>query len=91
MKKYELIKEAGTSLLRLQTLRSFGDVKIGDLGGLVESEANLSQDGNAWVYGNAMVCGDAKVYGNANGNYSYYYVIETVDEIAKLLKTKKLL
>jgi hypothetical protein len=28
---------------------------------------------------------------SANGNYSYYYVIETVDEIAKLLKTKKLL
>ena len=49
----------------------------GDLGGWIESEKNLSQDGLCWVknegkvYGNAKVCenthisGDAKVYGNA--------------------------
>ena len=35
-------------------------VKKGDLGGLVEKESNLSQDGDAWVYGNARVFGDAR-------------------------------
>ena len=43
----------------------------GELGGYVEKEENLSNDGNAWVagdarvYGNAWVAGDARVYGNA--------------------------
>lgn len=30
----------------------------GDLGGYVESEENLDQDGDALVYGNALVSGD---------------------------------
>ena len=62
---------------RIRALRAFADVKIGDLGGFVETKQNLSNMGNAWVYGNAevcsdarvcdnaRVCGDAKVYGNA--------------------------
>ena len=56
---------------RIRALRAFADVKIGDLGGFVETKQNLSNMGNAWVYGNAEVygdaevCGDAKVYGNA--------------------------
>lgn len=43
----------------------------GELGGYVEKEENLSNDGNAWVsgnarvYGDAWVSGDAMVYGNA--------------------------
>ena len=41
-------------------------VAVGDVGGYVESEKNLSQvSGNAWVYGNARVYGDAQVYGDA--------------------------
>ena len=36
-------------------------VRAGDLGGLVESERNLSQEGDAWVSGKALVYGDAKV------------------------------
>ena len=40
-------------------------VKNGDLGGFIESELNLSHEGNAWVSGNAQVSGNAKVYGNA--------------------------
>jgi hypothetical protein len=46
-------------------------VKEGELGGFVESEANLSHVGNAWVYknaqvyGHAQVCNNAWVYGNA--------------------------
>ena len=41
------------------------NVKAGDLGGFIESEQNLPQDGNGWVAGDAQVYGDAKVTGNA--------------------------
>ena len=75
MKKYELTTETktflGRKLFRIKALRSFGNVKIGELGGYIEKEENLSQDGNSWVcadarvYGNAEVCGDAWVFGDA--------------------------
>ena len=50
---------------RIRALRAFADVKIGDLGGFVETKQNLSNMGNAWVYGNAEVCSDARVCDNA--------------------------
>ena len=69
MKKYELTDEtidvSGTTLHRIKALKDFGNVKKGELGGYVESERNLSQEGNCWVCGNAKVCGDAEVCGNA--------------------------
>lgn len=75
MKKYELTDETievyGTALHRIKALKDFGNVKKGELGGYVESERNLSQEGNCWVcgnakvYDNAWVFGNAKVYGNA--------------------------
>jgi hypothetical protein len=42
----------------------------------VESERNLSQEGNCWVCGNAKVCGDAEVCGNAKvcGNADYIII-----------------
>ncbi|WKS98767.1 polymer-forming cytoskeletal protein [Gallibacterium salpingitidis] len=51
-----------------------GDVKVGDLGGYIEKESNLSHSGNAWVYGDAMVSGDARVSGDASvsGNARVY-------------------
>ena len=74
-KKFELTTDTkihfGRKLFRIKALISFGNVKVGDLGGYVESEKNLSQSGDAWVYGdarvygNAEVCGDAWVYGDA--------------------------
>ncbi len=77
MKKFELTtesitNEAGKKLFRIKALIDFGDVKAGELGGYVEKEENISQDGNAWVYGNAWVsgnawvCGNARVYGDAD-------------------------
>ena len=69
MKKYELTSETkdfmGRTLYRIKALVSFGDVRAGDLGGWVEGEKNLGQNGDAWVSGNARVYGDAWVYGNA--------------------------
>ena len=69
MKKYELTEEtkviSGKTLFRIRALRSFGDIKAGDLGGFIENERNLSHGGNAWVGDNAQVGGNAEVYGDA--------------------------
>ena len=69
MKKYELTTNTktcfGRKLYQIKALKDFGDVKAGDLGGYIEKEENLSQDGIAWVHDNAWVYGDAEVYGNA--------------------------
>lgn len=68
-KKYKLTADTrtylGRNLYRIKALTSFGDVNAGDLGGYIESENNLSQEGNAWVYDDAWVFGDAKVFDNA--------------------------
>lgn len=64
-KKYELIKSDFLILYRIRALRSFGNVKEGDIGGYVESEENLSHDGNCWIYDDAKVSGNAKIFGNA--------------------------
>lgn len=69
MKKYELTTEtlqfAGRTLHRIKALRDFGSVKAGELGGWIESEENLSQADNAWVYKNAKLFDKARVYGDA--------------------------
>lgn len=75
-KKFELIKNDYISLddytlYRIRALIDFYDVSAGDLGGYIEKEANLSQEGNAWIYdkacvfGNAKICRDAQVFDNA--------------------------
>lgn len=67
MKKYELTNESYGILHRIRALRCIPQygVKPGDLGGWIESENNLSQDGNCWVGDNAMVSGNARVNDNA--------------------------
>ena len=69
-KKYILHHEEN-GFWRIQACKDFDNVQKGDFGGLIESEKNLSHDGNCWVsdnaavYDNAQVSGDAKVYDNA--------------------------
>ena len=63
MKKYDLIREK--SLFRIVALKDFSNVKKGDLGGLIEKEGNLDQQGNCWVYDNARIIGNAFVGDNA--------------------------
>ena len=67
-KKYiltEETKEVGGHILhRIQAVRDFDDVQKGDLGGWVESEKNLSHDGNCWVFDNGEVSGNGRVSGN---------------------------
>ena len=68
-KKYKLTEETinccSKILYRIEALKDFGDVKKGDKGGYVQSEENLSQEGDCWIYDNAQVFNDAKVYDNA--------------------------
>lgn len=79
MKKYKLIDETISivrngveiTLYRIKALKKFANVEAGERGGYIESEDNLSHDGNCWIYdnskvfGNAKVCGNAEIYGNA--------------------------
>lgn len=55
----------GRTLHRIKAVKDFCDVKAGDIGGWVEKEENLSQDGTCWVYDSACVFDSAKVYGCA--------------------------
>ena len=68
-KKYKLTNESisfcGRKLYRIEALKDFSNVKKGDKGGFVESEENLSQIGDCWIYDNAKVFKGAKVYDNA--------------------------
>lgn len=50
-----------TKLYRVEALKDFHDVKRGDVGGYIEKEENLSQEGNCWVYDNSCVFGDAHI------------------------------
>lgn len=72
MKKYEItdiIQERlnGPSLYRIRALREIPNygVKPGDLGGWVESEKNLSQEGDCWVSDEAKILHNAYVRGDA--------------------------
>ena len=69
MKKFiltdETIEMFGVTLHRIKAVRSFGNVKEGDLGGFVENESNLSHYGSACVFGSARVCGSACVCDDA--------------------------
>ena len=70
MKKYELIKEskdyfAEREIFRIRALKDFSDIKVGDIGGWVCSEDNLSQEGNCWIYDNAKCLDNAKMFDDA--------------------------
>lgn len=77
-KKYKLTDEyitfSNKKLYRIEALKDFADVKKGDKGGFVESEDNLSQDSNCWIYDDAKVYENAAIYGNASvrGNAEIY-------------------
>ena len=52
-------------LYRIKALRDFNDIKKGDKGGFIQSYANLSQEGNSWIYNPSFVFLDARVIENA--------------------------
>ena len=63
--KYEITAIAHPQyswLHRIRALRDVReDVRAGDLGGFVQSEENLSQEGSCWIYDNALACENAHV------------------------------
>ena len=73
MKKYKFTGETKeifilsrfVTLHRICAVSEFGTVKVGDLGGWIESEENLSHGGLAWVCDNAIVYDNAIVHDNA--------------------------
>ena len=60
--KYFLIKaNTNHSKFRLKSLKDFGNVSKGDIGGYVDGFRNLSQSGDCWIYDDAKAFEHAKV------------------------------
>jgi carbonic anhydrase/acetyltransferase-like protein (isoleucine patch superfamily) len=57
----------GVTLTRIRALRDIPEAKVksGDLGGYLQSEENLHEEGACWVGDNARVFGEAMVFCNA--------------------------
>ena len=49
-KKYELTESDIKGFYRVKALRSFCDIKKGDIGGFVKNEHNLSHTGACWIF-----------------------------------------
>ena len=66
------IKDGDTEriLHRIKAVRKFGHVRNRELGGFVESEKNLSHEGDCWIYGEAKAYANAIVY--ENGKLTHY-------------------
>ncbi len=70
-KKYKLLEDDtivrdGRTLYRIEALRSVCfEVRKGEKGGYVESEANLSHEGGCWLYHDACAYENARVEGDA--------------------------
>ena len=93
--KYELIPSDKEGLFSIKALKDFNNVKKGDIGGYIQSEKNLSQYDDCWIYGNAIVrdetvvmgdakvCGNARVYDNAKvcGNARVYDNVQISDNV----------
>ncbi|KAB3574480.1 hypothetical protein GAY07_23230 [Phocaeicola vulgatus] len=79
-KKFELllddtIEVFGRKLFRIKAKINFGSVKVGEIGGYIEKEENLSEHGDAWVCGDAEVYGNARVYGDAGVKSPKDYIV----------------
>lgn len=67
--KYEITEIAHPEYPWLHRIRALRDVRedvhAGDLGGFVQSEKNLSQEGQCWIADNAVAAEEAHVSGDA--------------------------
>lgn len=75
LKKYEIVKGNfkeiyGIKVYRIRALKGIENrhqnIKAGDFGGYVQSERNLSQNNNCWIFDDAIVFDNANVIQNAN-------------------------
>ena len=69
LKKYKFVgekKKVGNSMLQqIQYTRSFAGIRAGQMGGWLESEHNLSHDGNCYISEDSYVFENARVEDNA--------------------------
>lgn len=79
MGKYKIRKDLsmeynGRTLYRIEALREIlkHNIEKGDIGGWIEKETNLSQDGDCWISDEAKVYDNAEIYDDA-------LVIETAE------------
>ena len=92
IKKYELVREDkieynGRTLYRIRALKDFADVKAGDLGGYIQCEENLSQDGDCWVYNDAKAYDFSRIYDNAQvRDYAEVYGFSQVYEFSQVYR-----
>lgn len=63
--KYILTGETETvlskTLYRIKAIKNFQGVRKGEIGGLIEKEENLSQEGNCWIANGGVVMDNARV------------------------------
>ena len=64
MKKYEMLYDEKTKLYRIKALIDIPvyGVKVGDIGGFIAKESNLSHRCNCWIFNDAKVYEDGKIY-----------------------------
>ena len=78
MKKYEFTGETktwcGHVLRQIRVVVTFANVDKGEIGGWIETEGNLSHDGDAWVCGDAKVSSDSDyvVFKNCWSSYRWF-------------------
>ena len=67
--KYEITRIAHPKVPWMHRIRALRDVRedvrAGDLGGFVQSERNLSQEGTCWIADNAIAAEEACVSGHS--------------------------
>ena len=86
----ETIEFCGVELHRIEALRDLVCVKKGDKGGFVQSEKNLSQFGNCWIFDDSKVFNDAYVSGDAICiGHSMIYENARVTNNAKIFSNSK--
>ena len=51
---------------QIRALKDFNGIRQGELGGYIESEYNLSHEGNCWIYDEGKVFGQAKICDNVS-------------------------
>lgn len=68
--KYKLLQNdkiefKGRTLYRIQAIKEVGPIKEGEIGGYVENENILSQEGECWIGGDSKVFGNSKIFDKA--------------------------
>lgn len=95
MIKYRLTNETtehfGHKLYRIKAVKEIKNETMtilpGELGGFIEKEENLSQDGNCWIFSNTYVFDNARVKGNSYVKDSRIYGDAVIADNAIVIKS----